>query len=77
MKTYETPEYAIESAYNNGYKKGYEDGKKDAVKPRGCPYCDDGRSFIGAVLILGNDGKWHEINHCPNCGADLGGAEDG
>jgi hypothetical protein len=31
MKTYETPEYAIESAYNNGYKKGYEDGKMDAV----------------------------------------------
>lgn len=25
MKTYETPEYAIESAYNNGYAKGYAD----------------------------------------------------
>lgn len=34
-----------------------------------CEYCKDGKSFIGARMLLGNDGKWHEINNCPNCGA--------
>ena len=43
-----------------------------------CEYCKDGKSFIGARLILGNDGEWHEINNCPNCGAKMdGGNEDG
>ena len=36
-----------------------------------CEYCKDGKTFIGAALILGNDGKWHKINHCPNCGAKM------
>lgn len=27
-----------------------------------CGYCKDRKSFIGARVLLGNDGKWHEIN---------------
>ena len=43
-----------------------------------CEYCKDGKSFIGARIFLGNDGKWHEINNCPNCGAKMdGGAGNG
>lgn len=38
-----------------------------------CEYCKDGKSFIGARMLLGNDGKWHDINNCPNCGAKMDG----
>lgn len=36
----------------------------------GCEYCQDG-TFIGALLLLGNDGEWHKIYYCPNCGKKL------
>ena len=40
-------------------------------KKERCEYCKDGKSFIGQVAILGNYGTYHEINYCPNCGADM------
>ena len=40
-------------------------------KKERCEYCKDGKSFIGQVVILGNDATWHKINYCPNCGADM------
>ena len=50
--------------------------KYEPVRHERCEYCKDGKSFIGAELILGNDGRFHKINHCPNCGAKMdGGAE--
>lgn len=42
-----------------------------------CEYCKDGKSFIGARMLLGNDGKWHDINNCPNCGAKMDGDGNG
>ena len=41
-----------------------------------CEYCKDGKSFIGARMLLGNDGKWHDINNCPNCGAKMDGGTE-
>lgn len=50
----------------------------DHVRHGRCEYCKDGKSFIGAEVILGNDGKFHKINHCPNCGHKMdGGADNG
>ena len=40
-----------------------------------CEYCKDG-DFMGQRIMLGNDGKWHKILFCPNCGADMRGADD-
>lgn len=34
-----------------------------------CEFCEDGHSFIGAEILLGNDSEWHTIKYCPNCGA--------
>lgn len=36
-----------------------------------CECCKDGKSFIGQVVILGNDSTCHKINYCPNCGAEM------
>jgi hypothetical protein len=47
------------------------------VKRGRCEYCQDGKSFIGARLMLGNDCQWHDIRYCPNCGADMRGGNDG
>lgn len=42
-----------------------------ADRPRGeCEFCKDS-GFIGAKLMLGNDGRWHKIRYCPNCGAKM------
>ena len=42
-----------------------------SARPKGkCKFCKDG-GFIGARLIFGNDGNWHKIRYCPNCGADM------
>lgn len=50
----------------------------EPVRHGRCEYCKDGKSFIGAELILGNDGRFHKINHCPHCGCKMdGGAENG
>jgi hypothetical protein len=68
MKTYE----ATEQAYKNGYDKGYEQGKKDARKKgrwiEEKPI--EKRSICGKTGFPG----WR---HCPHCGADLRGEEDG
>ena len=45
----------------------------EPVRHGRCDFCKDGKSFIGARLLLGNDGKWHEIKCCPNCGAKMDG----
>ena len=37
-----------------------------------CKFCKDG-TFIGASLMMGNDGDWHKIRFCPNCGAVMRG----
>ena len=44
--------------------------EKERKKER-CEYCKDGKSFIGQVVILGNDSTCHKINYCPNCGAEM------
>ena len=72
MKTYETPEYAIESAYNNGYKKGYEDGVKE---------------FAERLKKSANRGFWETRDYVETeqiddlvydmVGADMRGEEDG
>lgn len=49
--------------------------EKERKKER-CEYCKDGKSFIGQVIILGNDATWHKINYCPNCGADMRGRQE-
>ena len=36
-----------------------------------CEYCKDGRTFIGAVAMGGNDGMFHSIRFCPNCGCQM------
>ena len=36
-----------------------------------CDYCKDGKSFIRQTTMFGNDGLWHRINYCPNCGAKM------
>lgn len=46
------------------FKEEYE------IKPKRCEYCKDG-SFIGQKKMLGNDGTWHRILFCPNCGARM------
>lgn len=37
-----------------------------------CEFCRDGKTFIGQIGISGNDGKFHCIYYCPNCGARMG-----
>ena len=39
-------------------------------KQERCEYCKDG-DFMGQRQMLGNDGKWHKILFCPNCGAEI------
>lgn len=65
--------WATEQAYKNGYKQG----KLDAVEAAHgrCDYCKDGKSFIRQTTMYGNDGLWHRINYCPNCGAKVDGQE--
>ena len=47
-----------------------------ADRPKGeCEFCKGG-GFIGAKILLGNDGEWHAINYCPNCGCRMKGADD-
>lgn len=43
----------------------------EPVKQERCEFCKDGKTFLGAVLVLGNDGNWHSIRYCPNCGAKM------
>lgn len=38
-----------------------------------CEFCADGKTFIGAIALGGNDGRFHRINYCPNCGARMDG----
>ena len=45
------------------------------LKRERCEYCKDG-DFIGQRIMLGNDGKWHEILFCPNCGCRMKGADN-
>ena len=41
-------------------------------RPKGrCEYCQDGKTFVGQSIIFCNDNKFHKINFCPNCGADM------
>ena len=42
-----------------------------------CDYCKDGKSFIRQTTMFGNDGLWHRINYCPNCGAKMDGDGNG
>ena len=51
----------------------YEQPTVDAepVKQERCEFCKDGKTFLGAVLVLGNDDNWHRIKYCPNCGAKM------
>lgn len=71
MKTYETPEYAIESAYKNGYAKGYEDGKRDTVK-KGCEYCSgefvEYQHTVNTKLNINTFGKAQTlVTECTPC----------
>lgn len=43
----------------------------EPVKQERCEFCKDGKTFLGAVLVLGNDGNWHSIRYCPSCGAKM------
>lgn len=54
--------------YRNAFKK--ELMKIPSIEPKQerCEYCKDG-DFMGQRQMLGNDGKWHKIRFCPNCGA--------
>lgn len=40
-------------------------------KQERCEYCKDGKTFIGAMILFGNDALPHDINYCPNCGAKM------
>ena len=67
MKTYETPEYAIESAYNNGYAKGYEDGvasmAKQKIRTHFAKIIVGGtlqKPYYGILYYDPSDGQYHE-----------------
>ena len=45
------------------------------VKRERCDYCKDGTSFIGAIVFMGNDSKFHKFEYCPNCGAKMDGGK--
>ena len=46
-------------------------------RPKGrCTYCKDGKTFVGQSIIFCNDNKFHKINYCPNCGADMKDGEE-
>ena len=49
----------------------------EPVRHGRCEFCKDGKTFIGAIAMGGNDGRFHRICYCPNCGAKMdGGADD-
>lgn len=64
----------IISSMAMGFNAGMKTQLADRLQEK-CEFCKDG-GFIGARLILGNDGNWHEINFCPNCGCRVKGADD-
>lgn len=45
--------------------------KAEPVKQERCEFCKDGKTFLGAELIAGNDGNLHSIRYCPVCGAQM------
>ena len=46
-------------------------------RPKGrCEYCKDGKTFAGTSIIFCADNKFHKINYCPNCGADMREGEE-
>lgn len=67
MKTYETPEYAIEQAYKNGYAKGYEDGvasvAKQKIRTHFAKITVSGtadKPYYGILYYDPSDGQYHE-----------------
>ena len=67
-------EHAIQKAIDEAVKLAIEALKE---RPKGrCTYCKDGKTFVGQSIIFCNDNKFHKINFCPNCGADMRDGEE-
>lgn len=47
-----------------------------AVAHGRCKLCKDGKTILGATHSLENDGEWHKIKYCPNCGKRIGFGEN-
>lgn len=71
---------ATEQAYKNGYAKGYADGKAEKVQGRWQErkfICMDNEIKLGYRCTRCMTTWDAETDYCPNCGAEMRGADNG